>query len=104
MTTTDDDDMELVHGSGNVFRDLGMVNPRARQLKAVLAGQVLEVLDARGLSTRQAQALTGIDHGDFSRVRRARLDRFTVERLMAMLERLGQSVEVSVNVRPRRVA
>lgn len=100
MTTNDD--MELVHGSGNVFRDLGRPNPEARQLKAVLAGQVLKILDERGLSTRKAQELTGIDHGDFSRVRRARLDRFTVERLIAMLEGLGQEVEVSVDVRPRR--
>ncbi len=98
---TSDDDMELVHGSGSLFRDLGRPNPEARQLKAVLAGQVLKVLDAHGLSTRKAQALTGIDHGDFSRVRRAKLDRFTVERLIAMLEGLGQEVEVSVDVRPR---
>ena len=99
---TSDDDMELVHGSGNLFRDLGRPNPEARQLKAILAGQVLKVLDDHGLSTRKAQEMTSIDHGDFSRVRRAKLDRFTVERLIAMLEGLGQDVEISVNVRPRR--
>jgi predicted XRE-type DNA-binding protein len=99
---TSDDDMELVHGSGNLFRDLGRPNPEGRQLKAILAGQVLKVLDEQGLSTRKAQEMTGIDHGDFSRVRRAKLDRFTVERLIAMLEGLGQEVEVSVDVRPRR--
>jgi predicted XRE-type DNA-binding protein len=97
-----DDDMELVHGSGNIFCDLGRPNPEARQLKAILAGQVLKVLDDQGLSTRKAQELTGIDHGDFSRVRRAKLDRATVERLMAMLERLGQEVEVSVDVHPKQ--
>jgi predicted XRE-type DNA-binding protein len=89
-------------GSGNRFRDLGRPNPEARQLKAILAGQVLKVLDESGLSTRKAQELTGIDHSDFSRVRRAKLDRFTVERLIAMLEGLGQEVEVSVDVHPRR--
>jgi predicted XRE-type DNA-binding protein len=51
-----------------------------------------------------AKELTGIDHGDFSRVRRAKLDRFTAERLIAMLEGLGQEVHVSVDVRPRRAA
>jgi predicted XRE-type DNA-binding protein len=99
-----DDDMELIHGSGNLFRDLGRPNPDARQLKAILAGQVLKVLDESGISTRKAQEMTGIDHGDFSRVRRAKLDRFTVDRLIAMLEGLGQDVEVSVEVRPRRGA
>jgi len=98
---TSDDDMELVHGGGSLFRDLGRPNPEVRRLKAILAGQVLKVLDDRGLGARKAQEITGIDHGDFSRVRRAKLGRFTVERLMAMLERLGQEVEVSVDVRPR---
>lgn len=100
--TPSDDDMELVHGSGNIFRDLGRAHPEARQLKAILAAQVLRVLDEAGLSTRKAQELSGFDHGDFSRVRRARLERFTVERLIAMLEGLGQEVAVSVEVHPRR--
>ncbi len=99
--TVSNDDTELVHGSGNLFRDLGRPNSEARQLKAVLAAQVLKVLEARGLSTRKAQEITGIDHGDFSRVRQAKLDRFTVERLIAMLEGLGQDVAVSVEVHPR---
>ncbi len=101
---TSDEDMELVHGSGNLYRDLDRPNPDARQLKAILAGQVLKTLDDMGLTIRQAQALTGIDHADFSRVRGAKLSRFTIDRLMAMLEGLGQTVEVSVTVGPRREA
>ena len=102
MTT--DDDMELIHGSGNVFRDLGLPNPDVHQLKAILAAQVHKVMDERKLTTREAQAETGIDQADFTRVRRANLQRFTVDRLMAMLEGLGQDVEVSVQVHPRRQA
>jgi hypothetical protein len=29
------DDIELVHGSGNVFRDLGLPNTKAEQLKSL---------------------------------------------------------------------
>jgi len=50
---------------------------------------VLKVLNAQGLSTRKAQELTGNDHAAFSRVRRAKLGRLTVERLRAMLEGLS---------------
>lgn len=96
-----DDEFELVHGSGNLFRDLGRVGADARQLKALLAAQVVKVLDRDGLSTRDAQARSGIDHSDFVRVRRADLARFTVDRLIRMLEALGQDVEVSVSVQPR---
>jgi hypothetical protein len=40
-----DDDFELVHGSGNVFRDFGDPNAEVLQLKAILAGKIVDVLD-----------------------------------------------------------
>ncbi|MBI4490859.1 MAG: XRE family transcriptional regulator, partial [Deltaproteobacteria bacterium] len=42
--------------------------------------------------------VTGIDAGDFSRVRNADFRRISVERLMAMINRLGSRVEVAVKV------
>ncbi|WP_366093375.1 XRE family transcriptional regulator [Ferrovibrio sp.] len=41
---------------------------------------------------------------DFSRIRGAKLDRFTVDRLMTILHRLGREVEVCVSFRPLRRA
>ncbi|MFZ3005172.1 MAG: helix-turn-helix transcriptional regulator [Phenylobacterium sp.] len=98
------DDIEIVRGSGNVFRDLGLENPELRQLKALLAGQIVRVLDERQLSVRRAHEMTGIAASDFSRIRQVKLERFTVDRLMAALSRLGQEVEVSVRVHPREIA
>jgi len=97
-----DDDCEMIHGSGNVFRDLGMPNPEVEQLKAILAAKIVAVLEGQNLSVRRAQEISGFAAADFSRVRRAKLARFTIDRLMAMLDRLNQDVEVSVTVRPRR--
>jgi hypothetical protein len=48
------DELELVHGSGNVFRDLGLPNPEAEQLKAILATKITAVLDTQNLSLRRA--------------------------------------------------
>jgi predicted XRE-type DNA-binding protein len=96
-----DDDMELVHGSGNVFRDLGLPNPNLEQLRAILAAKIIGVLDDRNLTIRKAQELTGIAAADFSRIRQVKLERFTVDRLMNVLDRLGQDVDVSVEVHPR---
>lgn len=98
------DDIEIVRGSGNVFRDLGLENPELRQLKALLAGQIVRVLEERQLSVRRAHEMTGIAAADFSRIRQVKLERFTVDRLMAALSRLGQEVEVSVRVHPREIA
>lgn len=96
------DDMELVRGSGNLFRDLGYPDAELRQAKALLAAEIIKVLDAQDLSTRQAAARTGIAHAEFSRIRNARLERFTLDRLLAILDKLGQHVELSVTVTPKR--
>jgi predicted XRE-type DNA-binding protein len=96
--------MELVHGSGNVFRDLGLPNPNLEQLRANLAAKIIGVLDDRELTIRKAQELTGIAAADFSRIRQVKLERFTVDRLMNVLDRLGQDVEVSVVVHARTAA
>lgn len=99
-----DDEFELVRGSGNVFRDIGDANAEVLQLKAILAGKIIEVLDEQKISVRRAHELTGFAAADFSRVRQAKLQRFTVDRLMQMLAKLNQDVEVSVRVRARPAA
>lgn len=95
------DDIEIQRGSGNVFRDLGTPDPELRQLKALLAADIVRTLDARGLTVRKAQDLTGFAAADYSRIRQARLDRFTVDRLMTILRRLGREVAVTVSIGQR---
>jgi len=90
------DDVELVRGSGNVFADFGDVNAEAEQLKAILAARIIHVLDERQLTVRAAQDLTGTAAADFSRIRRVKLDRFTIDRLMGVLSKLDQRMEVKV--------
>lgn len=98
------DGFDIVRGSGNVFRDLGHPDADREQLRALLAARVIGVLDERKLTVREAHDLTGFAAADFSRIRRAKLDRFTIDRLMSILARLGQQVDVTVTVRPRRPA
>jgi len=95
------DDMEIVRGSGNVFRDFDYPDADVRQAKALLAAQIIKVLDAEELSTRQAEARTGIAHSEFVRIRNVNLARFTIDRLVTILGRLGQQVEFSFTVHPR---
>jgi predicted XRE-type DNA-binding protein len=97
-----DDDFELVRGSGNAFRDLNLPNPELEQLRSILAARIIKAFDEQKLTVRRAEALTGFAAADFSRIRRANLGRFTVDRLMTMLNRLGQEVEVTISDRPRR--
>jgi len=91
--------IEVTRGSGNVFRDLGKENSDLKQLKALLAAEIIKMLDHEELSVRQAHARTGIAAADFSRIRNADLGRFTIDRLMLIINRLGSRVEVAVTVR-----
>lgn len=93
------EEIELVRGSGNVFRDLGHVSPDIAQLKAILAAEIIKMLDRQGLTVRAAHAHTGIAAADFSRIRNADLARFTLDRLVSIINRLGARVDVRVKVR-----
>jgi predicted XRE-type DNA-binding protein len=98
---TSDDDMTIIQGSGNLFRDLGLPDPEVRQTKALLAAEIIKTLDERKLSVRAAHSATGIAAADFSRIRNVNLSRFTIDRLISILGRLDREVEVSVSVRAR---
>ncbi len=93
--------IELVHGSGNVFRDFGDPNADIEQLKAILAAKIIGILDDRKLSTRKAEKETGVPHADFVRIRKPELKRFTVDRLIGILNKLDRQVDVKVKVRRR---
>lgn len=88
--------IEVVHGTGNVFRDTGFPNPDIEQTKASISAQIIMELDKQGLSTRKAQALTGFDASDLTRVRNADLSRFTIDRLMKILKKLNPEIEMKL--------
>jgi predicted XRE-type DNA-binding protein len=90
--------LEIARGSGNVFRDLGHKNADAEQFKSILAAEIIKTLDRENLTVRAAHARTGIAAADFSRIRNADLGRFTVDRLMSIINRLGSRVEVKIRL------
>jgi len=92
------DRLEVVRGSGNVFRDVGHKDADAERLKGVLAAEIIKALDRERLTVRAAQARTGIAAADFSRIRHADLGRFTIDRLIGILNRLGSRIDVRIRV------
>lgn len=93
-----ENDFELVEGSGNVFRDFGDTEADLKHAKAVVAARIIAALDNRGLSVRKAAALTRFAAADFSRVRNANLRQFTLDRLMKMLAALDADVRVTIHI------
>jgi predicted XRE-type DNA-binding protein len=96
--------LDVTRKSGNVFADLGRKNADAEQFKAILAAEIIKALDREHLTVRAAHDRTGIAAADFSRIRNADLRRFTVDRLLSIINRLGSRVEVKVKVRRKTAA
>jgi len=90
------DDFKIEAGSGNVFADLGLPNPKERLTKADLALQISTAIRARRLTQAKAAALFGIDQPKISRLLRGQLSGFSTERLIHFLTLLGQDVVIVV--------
>jgi hypothetical protein len=73
-----DEPLEIIKGSGNIFRDFG-------------------VLEERKLSVRQAGQLAGVQYADISRVRNADLDKFSVEWLTRVFNHLAPGIQVNLS-------
>lgn len=96
-----DDDLEIVRGSGNIFSDLGDPDAETKLMKAKLAAEIIGVLDDRKISVREAEKITGVAAADISRVRNADLAKFTLDRLLRILHRLAPTVEVNLTFSER---
>lgn len=83
-------------GSGNVFADLGYPDAKERQLKVALAIRLNEALKSRQLRQAGIAALLGIPQPHVSDLLNFKLNRFSVERLMAFLAILGHDVEIVI--------
>jgi predicted XRE-type DNA-binding protein len=96
------DDMELIRGSGNVYRDFGRANAGLEQARSIIATKIINILDDRKLSTRDAEKQTGVSHSEFSHIRNAQLRRFTLDRMITILGKLDEDVEVNVTFSHRQ--
>ncbi|MFZ5738406.1 MAG: helix-turn-helix domain-containing protein [Pseudomonadota bacterium] len=92
---------EITRGSGNVFADLGMADAEERQTKLRLAYALNAVIDRARLSQAAAAARLGINQPKVSALRNYKLEGFSVERLMTLLNALDQDVEIVIRKKPR---
>ena len=92
--------LEVIHGSGNLYRDFGYSDADSLLLRDVLAAEIIKTLDRKKLTVRQARERTGIAAADFSRIRNCDLKRFTLDRLMGIINKLGSRVEITMEFKP----
>ena len=84
--------------SGNVFRDLGFSPEEAAHLKirTDLMIRLSKLIDARGLTQAQAADLFGVTQPRVSDLVRGKIDRFSIDTLVAMLGHAGVRVQIVV--------
>jgi predicted XRE-type DNA-binding protein len=92
---------EITRGSGNVFADLGFADAEERQTKLRLAYALNTIVDARRLTQAAAAARLGLNQPKISALRNYKLEGFSVERLMTLLNALDQDIEIVIREKPR---
>jgi predicted XRE-type DNA-binding protein len=86
----------VTKSSGNVFEDLQVTEPSEALAKSELAAIIAQALRARRLTQTAAARVLGIDQPKVSELLRGRLTRFSTERLLLFLLRLGRDVDIVV--------
>ena len=91
----------VIHGTGNVFADLGFPDAVARQARLRLACVLNHVLSSPTFSAAHAAKMLGVTQRKVSALRHYKLRGFSVEGLMDLLTALDQDVEIVIRRKPR---
>ena len=94
----------IQESSGNVYKDLGLKNSEEWATKAALATKIYDIIEAKGLTQKQAAELLSIDQPGVSDLKRGRFRRFSVARMLHFLRALDHDVDIVVRPKVEEVA
>ena len=90
-------------GSGNVFTDLGFPEHEATNIVArlKLMMQIESIIKEQGWTEHEAANILGIRQSRVSELMNSRSEKFTVDLLMKLLDRLGRRVEFTLKAKSK---
>ena len=91
---------EVTPSSGNVFADLELDNPEELLAKARLVHAISQAVEAQELTQKEMAKVLGITQPQVSQLLRGYITGFSSDRLMQLLTRLDQDVEIIIRPRP----
>ena len=97
MKNKDNGDTAFEDGSGNVFADLGLDDADGRLARAKIGFHVYKILADRKLKQREIADLLGIRQPDASHLMNGHFSRFTTDKLLDFLKRLGRKVTIQIS-------
>jgi predicted XRE-type DNA-binding protein len=89
--------MRAAKNPGNVFADLGLPDAEDLLARAELTRQIYHAIKSRDLSQAKAADVLGLKQPDVSLLMRGKFTRFSTDRLMQLLVRLGRHVEIVIH-------
>lgn len=94
-------DSKVTRSSGNVFLDLDLPHSEQEMVKVDLAAAITSVIQRKKLTQVEAGRRMGLDQPKVSALVRGHLEQFSVDRLFAMLMKLGLDVDIKVATEPK---
>jgi predicted XRE-type DNA-binding protein len=90
--------IKIRQSTGNVFQDLGFPRQEAENLKvrADLMIQISKLIHSRRLTQAQAAALFGVTQPRVSDLVRGKIERFSIDTLVAMFGHAGVQVQFTL--------
>ena len=92
--------LEIIKGTDNIFADLGFDNPEEYKVKADLAMEINRIIKKRKLKQSDAAKIIDTTQVHVSKLKRGRLEGFSLERLIHFLNLLDRDVELVVKQKP----
>ena len=96
--------MVKMKGSDNIFKDLGLSNPKERLAKAKVASMICDIIENRRLTMREAGNILGITRTEMSDITDGRLGDFSMERMFSFLHALDQDIDITVHPKKQNEA
>jgi predicted XRE-type DNA-binding protein len=96
------DHLDLARDNGDDCQDFARPDANLEQARAIIAGKIICILKERELSMSSAAKVAGVPRSDLSRIRNKQLERFRLDRLIVILGKLDEDVEVNVTFTSRK--
>ena len=86
----------IIESSGNIFADLKVSNPEEALAKAELSRKIQKTIISRKLTQMQAAHVLNLKQPDVSDLFRGRLHKFSLDRLIHLLNLLDWDVDIVI--------
>ncbi len=92
-------DSQITDSSGNVFTDLGFEKVEAENLfvRSKLMAAVKSYIEMEGITQTEAAVRFKVAQPRISEIYQGKVELFSVDKLINMLARVGQHVEISIH-------